>query len=64
MARQCEVCGRRRNKSNKVSFSNKHHRYFQQPNLQKIRVVLANGSVVTKLVCTRCIKAGKIRKAV
>ncbi|MDX2084717.1 MAG: 50S ribosomal protein L28 [Candidatus Melainabacteria bacterium] len=38
MSRICKVSGTRRNKSNKVSFSNKHHRFFQQPNLQTKRV--------------------------
>ena len=33
------------------------------PNLQKIRV-LVNGTPRREYVCTRCIKAGKITKAV
>jgi large subunit ribosomal protein L28 len=32
------------------------------PNLQRIRV-LVNGSVKRAYVCTRCLKAGKIQKA-
>ena len=32
------------------------------PNLQKIRV-LVNGTAKAMLVCTKCIKAGKIQKA-
>ena len=32
------------------------------PNLQKIRILL-NGITASALVCTRCIKAGKITKA-
>jgi large subunit ribosomal protein L28 len=63
MASVCEVCGKHRNKSNKVSFSNKHHRFFQQPNLQSCKVVLANGVRKTIRVCTGCIRAGKIRRA-
>jgi large subunit ribosomal protein L28 len=63
MARVCELCERRRNKSNKVSFSNKHHRFFQQANLQSRKVVLPNGTHKTVRVCTRCIRAGKIQAA-
>ena len=33
------------------------------PNLQKIRV-LVNGTAKRAYVCTRCLKAGKIQKAV
>ncbi len=33
------------------------------PNLQKIRVKLPNGTVKRMKVCTSCIQAGKIRKA-
>lgn len=63
MASQCELCGKSRNKSNKVSFSNKHHRFFQYPNLQKCKVELPNGSVKTIKACARCIRANKIKRA-
>ena len=33
------------------------------PNLQRIRI-LVNGSAKRAYVCTRCLKAGKIQKAV
>jgi large subunit ribosomal protein L28 len=33
------------------------------PNLQKIRI-LVNGTAKRAYVCTRCLKAGKIQKAV
>ncbi len=63
MASTCEVCGKGRNKSNKVSFSNKHHRFFQYPNLQKCKVVMPNGTHKSISVCTSCIRANKIRRA-
>ena len=47
---------------NKVSHAqNKTKRRFL-PNLQRIRV-LENGVVKRKMVCTKCIKAGKVQKA-
>lgn len=64
MASTCEVCGKQRNKSNKISFSNKHHRVFQYPNLQKCKVILPSGQRKTISVCTSCIRANKIRRAV
>ncbi len=63
MASVCEVCNKRSNKANKVSFSNKHNRHFQQPNLQSCKVVLPNGTHKTIRVCTSCIRANKIRRA-
>lgn len=63
MASTCNVCGKGRNKTNKVSFSNKHHRFFQYPNLQKRKVVLPNGGHKTISVCTSCIRANKVRVA-
>ena len=34
-----------------------------EPNLQRVRVVL-NGSPSRAYVCTRCLKSGKVEKAV
>jgi large subunit ribosomal protein L28 len=63
MARVCDLCGKRRNKANKVCFSNKHHRHFQEVNLQPCRVAMPNGSVVRMRICTGCIRANKVRRA-
>ncbi len=58
----CEVCDKKRNKSNKVSFSNKHNRFFQEPNLQSCRVALPNGTHKRMRVCTSCIRKNKIQR--
>lgn len=63
MSRQCAVCGKRPLKACKVSFSNKHHVYRQSPNLQSIKAIV-NGSAKRINVCTSCIKANKVVKAV
>jgi large subunit ribosomal protein L28 len=34
-----------------------------EPNLQKVRMIL-NGSPKRAYVCTRCLKAGKVTKAI
>jgi large subunit ribosomal protein L28 len=58
MSQVCQVSGTRRNKSNKVSFSNKHHRKFQQPNLQSKRFWDPDGKRWIRLkVTTKVIKA-------
>lgn len=59
----CEVCGKESKKASKLSFSHKHHTYRQLPNLQGIRAII-NGRVKRIKVCTSCIKAGKVQKAV
>lgn len=61
MPKLCEVCGKGKNKANKVCFSNKHHIYRQSPNLQPVKTEI-NGAVKTIQVCTSCIKANKVRK--
>ncbi|NLF82669.1 MAG: 50S ribosomal protein L28 [Candidatus Gastranaerophilales bacterium] len=63
MAKQCELCSKKANKANKVSFSNKHHAYKQQPNLHSLKVEI-NGTVKTVQACTSCIKANKYKKVV
>ncbi|MEK7849827.1 MAG: L28 family ribosomal protein [Candidatus Omnitrophota bacterium] len=34
-----------------------------KPNVQRMRIIDNNGTVHTTYVCTKCLKAGKIRKA-
>jgi large subunit ribosomal protein L28 len=77
MSKVCEVCGKgvitgysieRRGLAKKKGgvgqrITGRTKRRFL-PNLQIIRVVLSNGSIKRKKVCTRCIKAGKVVKAV
>ena len=60
---RCEVCDRGRNKANKVSFSNKHNRHFQEPNLQKCHVELPNGTHKRLRICTSCIRSFKFKRA-
>lgn len=34
-----------------------------RPNVQEIRIRQENGRVITAHVCTKCLKAGKVKKA-
>ncbi|MEI7474368.1 MAG: 50S ribosomal protein L28 [bacterium] len=63
MSKECSVCGKRPLKACKVSFSNKHHIYRQNPNLQSVKA-LVKGVAKRVKVCTSCIKANKVVKAV
>ncbi len=62
MAKVCEICGKGPVKGYNVSHANNRTKRVWLPNLQRIRVK-ANGKSVLMKVCTKCIKAGKIVKA-
>ncbi|MCB9475465.1 MAG: 50S ribosomal protein L28 [Deltaproteobacteria bacterium] len=63
MARVCEVCGKGRQIGMNVSHSHIRTKKVWQPNLQKIRVLTANGTRKRMLVCTTCISRGFVTKA-
>lgn len=63
MSKQCAICGKRPLKAAKRSFSNKAHTYKQIPNLQPVKAVI-NGKIQKATVCTSCIRANKVQKAV
>lgn len=46
-----------------VSHSNNRTQKIQNPNIQKIKIV-ENGTVKTVTVCSRCLRSGKVQKAV
>lgn len=63
MSRQCEKCGKTPLKSAKLTFSHKQNVHRQSPNLQTVRVV-ENGVVKKMKVCSSCLRANKVQKAV
>ena len=63
MARECYVCGKHPVYGNNVSHANNKTRRRWLPNLQRVRIVTEEGENRRVRVCTRCISAGKIRKA-
>lgn len=50
-------------KAAKLTFSHKQIVKTQEPNLQKVKAVI-NGTTKRINVCTSCIRAGKVQKAV
>jgi large subunit ribosomal protein L28 len=65
MSRVCEVCGKKPSIGNNVSHANNKTKAAWYPNLQKLRCVdKDNGSVKRVKVCSRCIRSGKVKKAV
>jgi large subunit ribosomal protein L28 len=64
MAKTCEICGKGKLKAAKLTFSHKQIVKRQSPNVQEIRVLDENEHSVRKCVCTSCLKAGKVQKAI
>ena len=63
MARRCEVCGKGQVSGNKVSHSMRHTRRKWNANIQSVKVN-DNGTIRRANVCTRCMRSGKIVRAI
>ncbi len=63
MARVCYTCGKAPGSGNNVSHANNKTRRRWLPNLQTVKILDTDGERRRVRVCTRCISAGKIRKA-
>jgi large subunit ribosomal protein L28 len=62
MSNFCYVCDKGPATGNRVSNANNRRKRRFMPNLQRVRI-LENGRALKVRVCTRCLKAGKVRKA-
>lgn len=58
----CVVCGKGVRIGMQVSHSHIRTKRSWMPNLQPVRTVV-KGKPVRVMVCTRCLKAGKIKRA-
>ncbi|HEX2026038.1 MAG TPA: 50S ribosomal protein L28 [Actinomycetota bacterium] len=63
MASVCDVCGRKPGFGKKVSHSHRRSNRRWNPNVQRVRAVV-NGSARRVNVCAKCLKAGKVTRAV
>jgi len=63
LAQRCDVCGKGTLSGNSVSHANNATKRKWNPNLQRVRA-LVEGRVMNLDVCTRCIRGGKVTKAV
>lgn len=64
MSKRCSVCDKGPTTGNNVSHSNVHTKRRWMPNLQSVRAVIKPGLVRRVQVCTSCLKAGKVTRAV
>ena len=63
MSRVCAVCGKKPGFGNHRSHSMVATKRRFDPNLQRVRVLL-KGKAQRAYVCTKCLKAGKVQKAI
>ena len=63
MAQRCDICGKGTLRGNNVSHAHNITKRTWNPNLQRVRA-LVEGLARNLDVCTRCLKAGKVQKAV
>ncbi len=62
MAFSCDICSKKHQTGNNVSHANNKTKRTFNPNLQRVRAVV-DGSTKRIRVCTRCLRSGKVNKA-
>ena len=62
MAKICAICGKKPGFGNNRSHSMVATKRRFDPNLQRVRILLG-GTPTRAYVCTRCLKDGKVEKA-
>lgn len=63
MARICAICGKGIQVGMQVSHSHIRTKRTWSPNLQRVKA-LVDGTPRRILVCTRCIRSGKVQRAI
>lgn len=63
MAFTCDICSKKHQTGNNVSHANNKTKRTFNPNLQRVRAIV-DGTTRRIRVCTRCLRSGKVTKAV
>ncbi len=63
MSRVCDICGKGILVGMNVSHAHNRTKKKSYPNIQRVRVMTEKGPKRMR-VCTRCIRAGKVKKAI
>lgn len=63
MAQMCELCGKKTMVGNNISHAHNVTKRRWHPNLRSVRANV-NGRTVRMTICTRCLRSGRIQKAV
>ena len=62
MAKKCDICGKGPQVGNNVSHAHNTTKRRWMPNLKKMRII-ENSGTKRAYVCTKCLRAGKVTKA-
>ena len=63
MARKCDICNKGVVAGVQYSHSHRQSKRTWAPNLKRVRAVV-NGTPLRVNVCTRCLRSGKVERAV
>ena len=61
---KCSICGKGVVFGAQVSHSHRSTNRMWKPNIRKVKVVAKNGQHMTVSVCTRCLRSGKVTRAI
>jgi large subunit ribosomal protein L28 len=59
----CDLCGKKPQSGHNVSHANNKTKRVFNPNLQRVRAMI-DGAAKRIRVCTRCLRSGRVQKAV
>ncbi len=62
MSKRCEICDKSKLFGNQISFSHRKSRRSWSPNIQRVKAVV-DGTTKRINVCTKCLKSGKVERA-
>jgi large subunit ribosomal protein L28 len=62
MARECAICGKKAQYGAQVSHAHNVTKRKRKPNLHRVWAMV-DGKKKRILVCTKCLKSGKVKKA-
>ncbi|NMD41773.1 MAG: 50S ribosomal protein L28 [Firmicutes bacterium] len=62
MARICQICGKGKTSGFQISHSHIKSKRLWRPNIQKVKAMV-DGTPRRINVCTRCLKSGKVKRA-
>ena len=62
MSRQCAICGKGTISGRQISHAHNVTPRTWKPNLQRVRALI-DGTVRRVMVCTRCLRSGRVQKA-
>jgi large subunit ribosomal protein L28 len=63
MANLCEICSKSQTTGSNVSHSHLKTKRTWKPNIQRVKAVV-NGETRRVNTCTRCLRSGKIQRAI